>query len=155
MRAEREKDGMYSGKSLEDYLRVLGRYLAPKLPPPRVSQRPIPLRVDCTKYPTVLTGKLRSQPVKVFDLVVLGYELDLLEARFFELDEAVDVFVVLEGARAHRGYRKPLFFQENLARYDAFQNKTMYLVSVVGAGAFRLCARACVCVCVYMCVLHG
>jgi hypothetical protein len=32
----------------------------------------------------------------VFDLVVLGYELDLLEARLYELDESVDLFVILE-----------------------------------------------------------
>jgi hypothetical protein len=120
---------MYSGQSLEDYLHILSRYLSPKLPAPRVVKRPVPLVVDCSKYPSVLTGKPRATPVKVFDLVVLGYELDLLEARLFELDDAVDVFVILEGARAHRGYRKPLFFQENLARYDAFLQKIMYLVS--------------------------
>lgn len=64
----------------------------------------------------------------MFDLVVLGYELDLLELRLYELHESVDVFVILEGARSHRGNRKPLFFQENLDRFQPFLDKIMYLV---------------------------
>jgi hypothetical protein len=44
-KAERDRDGLYSGRSLEDYLHVLARYLAPKLPAPRVVQRPTPLTV--------------------------------------------------------------------------------------------------------------
>jgi hypothetical protein len=44
-KAERDRDGMYSGHSLEEYLHVLARYLAPKLPAPRVVHRPTPLAV--------------------------------------------------------------------------------------------------------------
>jgi hypothetical protein len=119
--------------------------------PRQIFEQPL-ARQDCSKYPSVLTGARRANPVKVsgarselgcgapfsltwrsldvkvFDLVVLGYELDLLEARLYELDESVDVFVILEGSRAHRGYRKPLFFQENLARFEPFLHKIMYLV---------------------------
>ena len=130
MRQERERDGMYSGKSLEDYLGILGAYLnaGSKLDLPIVTKRPVKLSVDCGKYSQVLTGAKRAKPVKIFDLIILGYELDLLEARLYELDDAVDLFVILESSRAHRGYRKPLFFQENRERFAGFLHKIMYLV---------------------------
>ena len=96
---------------------------------PRVDRRPVPLAVDCTRYPAVLTGKKREKPVKVFDLSSFAYELDVLEARMYEMQESVDLFVVQESTRNHRGLRKPLFFQENLARFRPFLNRTMYLVA--------------------------
>jgi hypothetical protein len=128
MKRERDEHGYYSGESLEDYLRILARYLAPKMPAPRVTERPQKLTVDCSKYPSVLTGKRREKPVRVFDMVAFGYELDVLEARFYELSEAVDIYVIMEGSRAHRGYRKPLFFAENMDRFKPFLNRTMYFV---------------------------
>jgi hypothetical protein len=114
---------------LQEYLDILAKYVgAHNLGHPRVDRRPQPLVVDCAKYPSVLTGKKRDKPVKVFDLTCFAYELDVLEARMYEMAESVDLFVVQESTRNHRGLRKPLFFQENMARYRPFLNRTMYLV---------------------------
>jgi hypothetical protein len=96
---------------------------------PTVRHRPTPLTVDCSRYPEVLTGKKRDKPVKVFDLAFFGFELDVLEARMYELQESVDLFVINEATRLHRGMRKPLFFAQNQRRFAPFLNRTMYLLT--------------------------
>lgn len=55
-------------------------------------------RVQCDdpKFSSVLSGKKRDKPARVIDVSVFGFALDILEIRMFELNEAVDLFVVLE-----------------------------------------------------------
>lgn len=128
IKKERDENKYYSGRTLEEYLGVISKYLLVDVPPAKTTKRPEPLVVDCSKYPTVLTGSKRSSPVKVFDMFMFGFELDLLEARLYELNDAVDIFVIAEGSRGHRGYRKPLFFQQSLERFAPFLHKIVYLV---------------------------
>jgi len=65
--------------------------------------------------PTLLVG---AGPAKIIDLVFVNQEIDTLETRFFELNDTVDLFVVAEGDRTHRGARKSLFFSQACRTLD-------------------------------------
>lgn len=55
------------------------------------------------------------------------YDLDVLEIRFFELDYAVDFFVVLEAPHHTTGlFEKPLLFKQNRHRFSRFLHKIIY-----------------------------
>lgn len=95
---------------------------AAHLTPPEVS-------IDCkqSKYASVLTGKKRATPARILDFVPFGFELDLLEIRLHELAELVDVHVIVESTRTHRGSSKPLFLKRNAARFSHFADKIVDL----------------------------
>ena len=75
-------------------------------------------------FAKVLTGRRRpGGPVPVYELIVFGYELDLLEIHLWELNDTVDRFVILEASRTQRGVPKPLMLQRNLERFEPFLGK--------------------------------
>jgi len=55
-------------------------------------------------------------------------ELDLLQIRLEELSGVVDRFVLAEARCSFRGKPKPLYFQENTARFEPFLHKIEHLV---------------------------
>jgi hypothetical protein len=83
---------------------------------------------DDPKFASVLTGKRRSKPARIIDVSVFGFALDILEIRFFELYDAVDLFVVLESTMTHRGVRKPLFLEQARTRFLRFAPKLLRLI---------------------------
>lgn len=64
----------------------------------------------------------------VWDSFTFFNEFDVLEIRLEELDAVVDRFVVVEATRTFSGKPKPLFFQENRARYERFLPKIVHVV---------------------------
>lgn len=62
----------------------------------------------------------------IYDVFTFFNEVDLLELRFRELESVVDVFVIVEGTRTHRGEPKPAYFQENIRRFRPWMNKIIY-----------------------------
>ncbi|CDI75506.1 hypothetical protein, conserved [Eimeria praecox] len=81
------------------------------------------------------TGKPRKKPIKIVDAVILGYDLDLLEIRWHELQHSVEYFVVAEAHHHTLGvYQKPLFFSRNKERYSGFLNKVIHLVQPYDAS---------------------
>ena len=88
------------------------------------------LEINCKKkeYSHFLTGNKRKQPIRIFDLTEMAYELDILEIRLFELEDVVDEFVLLEGLYTHIGIKKPLFFERNYQRYSRWKDKIKYIV---------------------------
>ncbi|PHJ21957.1 glycosyltransferase family 17 protein [Cystoisospora suis] len=73
------------------------------------------------------TGSPRVKPVTIVDSVILGYDLDILEVRFYELEYAVDYFVVLEAPHHTTGlFEKPLLFKQNRHRFTRFLPKIIY-----------------------------
>ncbi|EPR57992.1 glycosyltransferase family 17 protein [Toxoplasma gondii RUB] len=73
------------------------------------------------------TGQGRKKPVKIVDAVILGYDLDMLEVRFYEYEHTVDYFVVLESRHHTTGlFEKPLLFQQNRHRFARFLHKIIY-----------------------------
>ncbi|CDJ42337.1 hypothetical protein, conserved [Eimeria tenella] len=81
------------------------------------------------------SGKPRPKPVKIVDAVILGYDLDLLEIRWHELQHTVDYFVVAEAHQHTLGvFQKPLFFERNRKRFAAFEKKIIHLVQPFAAS---------------------
>jgi beta-1,4-mannosyl-glycoprotein beta-1,4-N-acetylglucosaminyltransferase len=65
---------------------------------------------------------------KVVDCFLFFDELDMLDYRLHLLDDVVDLFVLVESTRTHKGLEKPLVFQQNKERFQAFATKMIHVV---------------------------
>lgn len=63
----------------------------------------------------------------IYDCFTFFNELDLLEIRLSILDEYVDTFVICEGNKTFRGKDKPMYFRENMDRYEKWLDKIVYV----------------------------
>ncbi|EXJ80669.1 hypothetical protein A1O3_06953 [Capronia epimyces CBS 606.96] len=63
---------------------------------------------------------------KVYDLFLIGTELDWLEIRLNELHRQVDYFVIVESPRTFTNLRKPLHFKDNFERFQRFAPQIIY-----------------------------
>lgn len=95
------------------------------------SSTPPHIEVDCASrtYASVLTGRRRVVPARIIDFVPFNAELQTLELRLYELNDTVDEHVLLEGMLTHRGYHKPLYFQENRKYFTSFLHKITHVVA--------------------------
>lgn len=66
--------------------------------------------------------------VQIIDGFTFFNELDTLEIRFGELYEVVDQFVLVEATKTFTGKDKPLFFADNMARYEPFLDKVCHVI---------------------------
>lgn len=66
--------------------------------------------------------------MKVFDVFLFGFELDLLELRMNLLDPYVDYFVFSESKDAFSGESKGLVFESNKDKFEKFKDKIIYTV---------------------------
>lgn len=64
----------------------------------------------------------------IYDCFTFFNELELLELRLNELAGIVDKFVLVEATQTHTNQLKPLYFQENRARFSAFRDKIIHVV---------------------------
>jgi beta-1,4-mannosyl-glycoprotein beta-1,4-N-acetylglucosaminyltransferase len=64
--------------------------------------------------------------MKVFDVFLFCYELDILEIRLNLLDPYVDYFVISESRQTHSGIEKELYYQNNKKRFEKFNDKIIY-----------------------------
>jgi beta-1,4-mannosyl-glycoprotein beta-1,4-N-acetylglucosaminyltransferase len=64
----------------------------------------------------------------LIDCFTFFNELDLLEIRLKTLDRVVDKFVLVEATFTHQGREKPLYFQENKARFSQFLHKITHII---------------------------
>ncbi|MCS6822514.1 MAG: hypothetical protein NZ551_11695 [Microscillaceae bacterium] len=64
----------------------------------------------------------------IYDCFAFFNELDLLEIRLHELDSVVDKFVLVEATRTFQKKAKPLYFQENKARFAPFLHKIEHII---------------------------
>ncbi|KAL8951943.1 MAG: hypothetical protein Q9222_002127 [Ikaeria aurantiellina] len=70
----------------------------------------------------------RNRRRKVYDLFIISSELDWLEIRMGELYEEVDYFIIMEAATTFTDSPKPLYVQDNWARYKRFHPKMIHHV---------------------------
>ena len=70
----------------------------------------------------------RPKSVRVFDLFLFSFELDVLEMRLYELNATVDAFVIVESPWTLRGAPKPLVYQRYASRFAAFASKIVHVV---------------------------
>lgn len=66
--------------------------------------------------------------MKVYDAFTFYNELDLLEIRLNVLDDVVDRFVLVEATRTFQNREKPLFFERNKERFEAYLHKIVHVV---------------------------
>lgn len=66
------------------------------------------------------------RPRKVYDLLMVNTELDLLEVRLNSTWDAVDHFVLVEARRTFTNHEKPLFLRDNFARFRPYHAKMVY-----------------------------
>ena len=64
----------------------------------------------------------------IWDCFIFFNELELLDLRLNELHDAVDKFVLVEATRTFSGLEKPLYFQENVNRFQKFRRKIVHIV---------------------------
>jgi len=70
-------------------------------------------------------------------ITTLAFELDILEATLYELDDVVDEFVVFEGLYTQRGARKPQMFLNNKGRFAPFMDKIRYYQQLPSELGFK------------------
>lgn len=71
---------------------------------------------------------LRSDHRKIYDLFLLGSELEWLEIRLNELAPQVDYFVIVESVHTFTDHEKPLFLRDNWSRFAHFSNQIIHRV---------------------------
>lgn len=65
---------------------------------------------------------------RIYDVFLFFNEFDVLELRLKTLDSVVDIFVLVESPETHSGQPKPLYFQENKARFEPWLHKIRHVV---------------------------
>jgi beta-1,4-mannosyl-glycoprotein beta-1,4-N-acetylglucosaminyltransferase len=55
-------------------------------------------------------------------------ELDVLDLRLHELNPYVDYFIIIESQKTHSGKLKDLYYQNNIERFQKFEDKIIYVV---------------------------
>lgn len=75
-------------------------------------------------------GKEDIKPDKpaIYDCFPFNSELDILERRLNELYDTVDRFVIVEATKTHGNESKPLYFQNNIKRFEKYLNKISHVV---------------------------
>lgn len=66
--------------------------------------------------------------MKIFDCFTFYNELDLLELRLELLYEHVDHFVIVEATKTFQNSDKPLYYQDNLKRFEKYYDKIIHIV---------------------------
>ena len=93
-------------QALEPWITAPPAYALPSDGPFVLSPMQVP---NCKKlrYSNALSGERLPKPRVIVDFVPFGYDIDLLELRFYEYWEVVDAFVVYESGITQSGYRHP------------------------------------------------
>lgn len=66
---------------------------------------------------------------RIFDLIMLGTETDMLECRLREFEDKDCRHVVAEAPITHRGVPKPLHYAENKERFAPWQDRIIHVVA--------------------------
>lgn len=64
----------------------------------------------------------------VYDCFTFFNELDLLEIRLNILNDVVDKFVIVEANKTFSNKEKPLYFLDNIDRFEKFKNKIIHII---------------------------
>ena len=85
--------------------------------------------LNCKKqdYQSFLTSSIRQKPARIVDLILISYELVVVEMRLFELYDIVDEIIIFETNITFKQVGKPFFFLSNLKRYQRFLEKIVLI----------------------------
>lgn len=76
----------------------------------------------------IMTNNTSSNKQFVINVIPFFDELDLLELRFEELYDTVDLFVIVEMSKTHSGKDKPLYFDLNKNRFTKYEDKIEHVI---------------------------
>jgi beta-1,4-mannosyl-glycoprotein beta-1,4-N-acetylglucosaminyltransferase len=79
-------------------------------------------------YSRSSTHLREARPPRIIEAFVFNMELDILETRLATSYPHVDAFVLVESRKAHSGFPKPLYFQENIDRFRPYLAKIHHFV---------------------------
>src|SRR5947207_9021921 len=79
----------------------------------------------CSSYNLTIYPDRKSRR-KIYDLILVNSELDMLEIRMHELQHLVDYFVILESPTTFTRNPKPLNFKSNFHLFQDFYPKIIY-----------------------------
>ena len=87
------------------------------------------LTLDCSNkiYHSFLNSSIREKPARILDLILISYELVVVEMRLFELFDIVDEIIIFETNITFKQVAKPFFFLSNLKRYRKFLDKIVLI----------------------------
>lgn len=66
--------------------------------------------------------------MKIIDCFTFFNELDMLLFRLEYLFDTIDYFVLVEATYSHKGTSKPLFYSENLKKFEKYKNKIIHVI---------------------------
>lgn len=93
----------------------------------------------CANYRLEPFDESRRGQRKVYDLLLVNTELEMLELRLGQMSPHVDYFVIIESDKTFTDHPKPLHVRENWARFAPWHDKmilrTMDLNALGGGGA--------------------
>ncbi|KAG6533579.1 hypothetical protein ZIOFF_007454 [Zingiber officinale] len=135
---------VFHGRKISYFLRPI--WDAPPRPFARITHyyaRDLPMNHLCHLH----GWSSLPSPRRVFDAILFSNELDLLEIRYRELAPLVDKFVIMEANVTFTGNAKPLFFADNLNRFEFARSKIVHGTflsqadPIPGTDPFRLEAK--------------
>lgn len=88
------------------------------------------IRADRNKKQWLTAEEIKNyrQKIKIYDVFTYNGEADILEIRLNILKDVVDQFIIVEAPSTFSGLKKPLYFEEQKARFTPFLNKIKYFV---------------------------
>jgi len=115
-------------------------YTSPLWPNKLLVPGPPPYRdppLNCANFSTnfqrtelahpVFEGGVSFQHRMLLDVTLINNEIDILEARMYELNHVVDYFVVAESAYTHRGVKKLRLLERSMKRLTPFHDKLILI----------------------------
>ena len=78
----------------------------------------------------------RAAKRKIYDLLLINTELEMLDVRLGQMSSGVDYFVVLESDKTFTDKEKPLFVHENWGRFAPYHDQIIRRTMDLSTGAF-------------------
>lgn len=137
--AARDKNSSLDETMLDDTARTLAvlalkvatEFLLHPFPALPGNIAPPDVSINCSNvnYATALTGQLDNANKTIIDMVLFGFDVELLEIRLLEYYDLVDKFLVVEQTTNLKGVPKPKLLVPHLlkGRLARFQGKIDYL----------------------------
>jgi beta-1,4-mannosyl-glycoprotein beta-1,4-N-acetylglucosaminyltransferase len=94
-------------------------------------------RQFCTNLRLEPFPRSRAAKRKIYDLLLINTELELLDIRLGQMSPGVDYFVILESDTTFTGQTKPLFVQESWPRFTGYHGQMIQRTMDLTTGAFK------------------
>ncbi|KAB5585182.1 family 17 glycosyltransferase [Coniochaeta sp. 2T2.1] len=91
----------------------------------------------CTNFRLEPFPRAQAGRRKIYDLLLINTELELLDVRLGQMSPGVDYFVILESDRTFTDQAKPLFVQDNWSRFAKYHRQMIRRTMDRTTGAFQ------------------